>query len=101
MNRETALVVGGLGGGGDCVAAIHALAVGCVGAADPDPGQPRQGAVSAVERELYVCMESTGGHCDVGFHAYGWVGHNCTYDQHDDGSHECVCGHQWTDNEED
>lgn len=54
----------------------------------------------SADAELYVCMESTRGRCDVGELAYGWVGHNCTYDQHDDGPHECVCGHTWTNPEE-
>lgn len=53
--------------------------------------------MTTVERELYVCPAEDGVRCD---HRSGWWPHACNFDDDHDGSHECVCGHTWNNNEE-
>ena len=49
--------------------------------------------------DILTCPAEDGVRCP---HLDDWWPHYCNFDDnHATPVHECVCGHQWTDNEED
>ena len=54
--------------------------------------------------EVLVCPAEDSGRCDLAeteFHPPARRTHVCDFDEDHDGLHECVCGHRWTNQEED
>lgn len=56
--------------------------------------------MSALDAELFVCMESDAARCELDPTGDGWAHHRCNHDDPHNGPHECVCGHTWTNPEE-
>jgi hypothetical protein len=50
--------------------------------------------------EMHVCQAEEFSHCAlIGPARYTPI-HHCEYDAGHDGTHECACGHRWTDSDD-